>query len=122
MIEQPIKKVGLKKLKSFIIVLFCWFALLAIICFPYIRGGYRLRQFESGIKLGQNREQVLLIAEKIGYHHKELETPKEMVAETFKGYNLVDIADTFYFDNVMLDSILSIQYDKQGNVTKIIID
>jgi capsular polysaccharide biosynthesis protein len=105
------------------LVIIAFVVILGFLCFPVIKDKYRFEKFVNSIHPQMSREQVQEIANKIGYYEKYQEVAdKANVAKIRSDVDIDKICDVYYFRNFVLYNIVSIRYDKNGNVTEIDID
>jgi len=69
-----------------------------------------------------SREQVKKTADDIGYEHHDIEVPERGIIASEKNIPSELSVDVYYFRNVMLSSVVKIEYDSAGQVFRILRD
>lgn len=104
------------------LILFVSVGVVTIALFPVLKGRYQYTKFLSTLQIGIDREEVQRAADAIGYERHDVEIPGKGIVASANGMSPRSFAGVYYFRNVMLNSIVVVEYDSTGRVVKIIND
>jgi len=90
----------------------------AYIYYPIYIGQKRFHDIQSEIEIGMKREQVLTLANKVGY----FDHVSDSIQSELNGQKTNVKVDIFSYANFMLTSELIIEYNSNGQVKNITID
>ena len=102
------------------LILIAFLLVLGLLCVPMIKGKYRFNKFTESIHLQMNREQIINIADEIGYNRVDVEVLGKGIVSTVENVSLDKICDVYYFNNFLLHSVVTLRYDHRGKVVEIV--
>ena len=109
-------------LKLFLIICAGVLIYLGTVFYSVFVGQSQFSSFQQKLVVGMGREDVLVLAESNGYLSYETASNNAAVISNADRKQTKVVQDVFYFENVMLPSVVVVEYGDEGKVMSIKVD